>query len=77
MRLLQREECQHIAEIIDERGGARRRGNNGYPASTAFLPWKTAGRQAHHVMRDRDRVLILVCGDVPDPIVQVARSISA
>jgi hypothetical protein len=31
-------------------------------ASAAFLPWKIARRQAQDVMRDRDWVLIVVCG---------------
>jgi hypothetical protein len=29
------------------------------------------------VMRDRDRVLIVVCGYMPDPVNQLARSISS
>ena len=77
MRLSQREECQHIAEIIDARDGTRGRGSNGYLASTAFLPWKISRRQAQDVMRDRDRVFIVVYGYVPDSINQVARSISS
>ena len=41
------------------------------------LPWKIAGRQTQDVMRDRDRVLVVVCGYVPDLINQVARSSSS
>ena len=45
--------------------------------ANTFLAQKIAGCQADDVMRDRDRVLIVVCGNVPDSIVQVDRSISA
>src|SRR4029077_4827086 len=77
VRLSQREECQHIPEIIDMRDGTRRYRSNGYLASTTSLPWKIARCQAQDVMRDRDRVFIVVCSYVPDLINQVARSNSS
>ncbi len=77
VRLVQREEGQGVAEVVEMGGGDRRRRQDGHVALPARLFWQTARSQTQHVMRDRDRVLVMVSGPVLDAIDQVARSISA